>query len=140
MIDVRDLAQWIVDAATSRTYGTVDAVGESVPFGTHLLLAREVGDHRGPLQAVPNQWLIENGVAAWMGERSLPLWLGGDPTYAGLGARSGARARAHGMVTRPLRMTLRDGLQSLTLPPSGSGLTDDEERTLLARWDFEAAL
>ncbi len=140
VIDVRDLARWTVEAAATRVYGAVDAVGEQVPLGTHLLLAREVGGHVGPVQAVPNQWLLDHGVAPWSGDHSLPLWLGGDDTYTGLGARSGALARTLGLSTRPLRLTLRDGLQELHHHPSGSGLTDDEERALLARWDFEAAL
>lgn len=140
VIDVRDLAQWVIEAAATRLRGVVDAVGEQVPLGTHLLLAREVGGHGGPVLALPGPWLVDEGVAAWAGTRSLPLWLGGDPGYAGLGARSGALARSLGLTTRPLRHTLRDGLNSLRHQPMGSGLTDDEERALLARWDFGAAV
>jgi hypothetical protein len=80
-------------------------------------------------------WLAEQGVAEWMGPRSLPLWLA-DPGWQGFAARDGSKARTAGLVHRPLEDTLRDVLAwEATQPehPHGAGLTDQEERELLAR-------
>ena len=69
-----------------------------------------------------------------MGERSLPLWL--PPDSVGITARQGARARAAGLVNRPLADTLTDTLAwelAREQPrPRRAGLTDDDERRLLA--------
>ncbi len=70
----------------------------------------------------------------WSGPRSLPLWLD-DRDWYGMNARDTARARAVGLVTRPLEQTLTDTLAlELARPepgPHGAGLTDEEERDLL---------
>ena len=47
MIDVRDLAAWLLVLAEERTTGTYDAVGEPVPLGDLLAqVATGVGDPR----------------------------------------------------------------------------------------------
>ena len=65
----------------------------------------------------------------------MPLWLD-DPDWCGMNARDVSRARAAGLTTRPLERTLADTLASQlgrpTPGPHGAGLTDDEERDLLA--------
>ncbi|MGQ0466267.1 MAG: NAD-dependent epimerase/dehydratase family protein [Sporichthyaceae bacterium] len=135
VIDVRDLAGWLLDAARSRIAGVFNATGETVALAAHLELARAVAGHRGPLRAASPSWLLAHGVQEWMGERSLPLWLA-DPGYRGFNANDSAKARAAGLVTRPLEQTLADTLAwELTRDaghPRRAGLSDDDERTLLA--------
>jgi hypothetical protein len=80
-------------------------------------------------------WLLAQGVGEWMGERSLPLWLA-DPAWRGSTARDSGRARAAGLVTRPLAETLADVLAwELARPDAGrprrAGLADADERALL---------
>lgn len=141
VIDVRDLAAWIVALSERRTPGTFNAVGETVRFRDHIDAARAVAAHDGSVAWAPSDWLLEQGVAPWMGERSLPIWLP-MADYAGFCARSGAAARAAGLVTRPLRETLADTLawelEEGADRARGSGLTPDEERELLARLDASA--
>lgn len=64
----------------------------------------------------------------------MPLWLD-DPDRYGMNARDTSRARAAGLVTRPLDQTLTDPLAwELARPepgPHGAGITDKEERSLL---------
>jgi len=133
MIDVRDLAEWLVGCAESGTVGVVNAMANSRPLADHLAVARRVAGHDGPLVAVADGWLAEHDVNEWMGPRSLPLWIA-DPAYRGFGARSTARAEAAGLATRPLEETLADTLawEETVTQPHGAGLTDDEERELLA--------
>ena len=134
LIDVRDLAAWLVSCAEAGTAGVFNAGGDPLSLADHLAEARAVAEHTGPLVRAPGEWLVEHGVQNWSGPRSLPLWLD-DPDWYGMNARNTTRARAAGLVTRPLEQTLTDTLAwELARPepgPHGSGLTDDEERALL---------
>jgi len=138
VIDVRDLATWLVDAGERGLSGIFNVVGETIPLSKHLSTARAVAGHTGPLVAVDPDWLQAHEVAPWMGERSLPLWLP-TPEYAGFSARDGSAARAAGLVHRPLAETLADTLAwELTRDPDGprrAGLTDEDERELLKALD-----
>jgi len=133
LIDVRDLAAWLVRCAEDGTAGVLNAVGPEVPLHEHLAAAHRVAGTAAPVAAAPEAWLAEQGVAEWAGPRSLPLWLA-DPDWQGFTSRSGARARAAGLTHRPLDETLRDVLAwEETRPehPHGAGLADDDERALL---------
>lgn len=135
VIDVRDLAAWIVDAGSRGLSGAFNAMGIPTPLPRHLEVAREVAGHTGPQALVDQEWLEAHEVAPWMGERSLPQWLP-LPEYAGFGARDVGAARAEGLTTRPLAETLSDTLAwELTRDldaPRGAGLSDADERALLA--------
>jgi nucleoside-diphosphate-sugar epimerase len=135
VIDVRDLAEWLVRCAEAGTAGVFNAAGEPQPLPQHLAVARSVAGHKGPLVPAPPSWLKEQGVQSWMGPKSLPLWID-DPDWYGMNARKTDRARAAGLRTRPLQETLADALaweQSRTAPePRPAGLSDEEERLLLA--------
>jgi 2'-hydroxyisoflavone reductase len=134
VIDVRDLAAWIVDAGTAGLSGIFNATGETIPLPEHLEVARAVAGHTGPVVPVDQAWLLAHDVEPWMGERSLPLWLP-LPDYAGFSARDSSAARAAGLVTRPLADTLADTLEwelaSGADRPRLAGLTAEEERSLL---------
>jgi nucleoside-diphosphate-sugar epimerase len=133
VIDVRDLAGWLVDTGEHRLSGVFNVVGETIPLPAHLALAREVAGHTGPVVAAGQDWLIAHDVQPWMGERSLPLWLP-MPEYAGH-ARDDSAAKAAGLTTRPLAETLADTLawelgRNLQRPRR-AGLSDHDERRLL---------
>lgn len=140
VIDVRDLASWLVQAAETRLAGAFNVLGETMPLAQYLEIARTVAGHRGPLAWATKEWLLAHHVEPWMGERSLPLWLP-LPEYSGFSSRDGSAARRAGLVTRPVENTLADTLAwELTRPPGGvrrAGLTDADERTLLA--DYAAS-
>jgi nucleoside-diphosphate-sugar epimerase len=135
LIDVRDLAAWLVRAAEDGIGGVFTAVGPDTTVGDHLAVAQRVARFSGRTVLAPEAWLAEQGVAEWMGPRSLPLWLA-DPGWQGFAARDGSKARTAGLVHRPLEDTLRDVLAWETTQPEhphGAGLSDAEERELLAR-------
>jgi nucleoside-diphosphate-sugar epimerase len=134
VIDVRDLAMWIVESGSGGLRGTFNATGETVPLRQHLETARRVAGHSGPVVAASQEWLLAHGVEPWMGGRSLPLWLP-EPEDAGFNSRDSSAARAAGLVTRSLEQTLADTLawEIARDParPRRAGLSDDDERSLL---------
>lgn len=136
LIDVRDLAAWLVKCAEDGTAGIFNAVANRMALSEHLSIARRVAGHAASVVPVSTEWLIGQGVNSWAGPRSLPLWLD-DPEWFGFTARDTSRAEAAGLSARPLSQTLTDVLEwELSRPtpgPHGAGLSDTEERELLAR-------
>jgi len=134
VVDVRDLAAWLVAAGCDRRSGIFNATGEAVPLREHLAAARQAAGHTGPLVAASEEWLTAQGVEPWMGERSLPLWVPG-PDYAGFNALDSSAARAEGLTHRPLTATLADVLawELANDPdrPRRAGLGRDDEAALL---------
>ncbi|WP_235737564.1 NAD-dependent epimerase/dehydratase family protein [Nocardioides alcanivorans] len=138
LIDVRDLAAWLVAAVTGdELSGTFDAIANRVTLAEHLETAREVAGHVGPLVAASDGWLAQQGVEEWSGPTSLPLWLR-DPDWRAFAGRSGAKILRSGLQPRPLRETLADTLawEESRTPTGwhGAGLTDAEELELLASY------
>ena len=92
VIDVRDLASWLLDRAAAGTTGVFDAVGPILPFGCWIEQSRQAAGHTGPVLQADPDWLLDHGVAPWMGPDSLPMWLAGGPeswpVFSGLAARS----------------------------------------------------
>ncbi|WP_395658938.1 epimerase [Nocardioides sp.] len=135
VIDVRDLAAWVVTCAESRTDGDFDGVGEVHPLGDLLAeVARGVGV-APELTWVPQEVLVEQGVEPWMGPEALPLWLP-RPEYDGLGTHDPAPSLAAGLVLRPVAETARDTLawQRATPDAAVSGMSREKEAAVLAAW------
>jgi nucleoside-diphosphate-sugar epimerase len=136
IIDVRDLAEFIVRLATGGATGAFNALGDAHPLPAHLEAARAAANSAAEVVTAPETWLDEHEVSQWMGPRSLPLWIAARDWY-GMNARSSERARAAGLTLRPLADTLGDSLRydlEHGIPnPHGAGLTDAEERELLSQ-------
>ena len=132
VIDVRDLATWLVAAAATATVGTFDAVGPVVLLPDWIGLARDVGGHTGNVVAADPDWLLEHGVGQWAGPDSLPLWIA-----AGNNRWSGQAAAAAGLRDRPraeLMVDLLDWERGKGLDrPRKAGLTAQREQELLAQ-------
>jgi len=135
VIDVVDLASWLVDATENATAGAFNAVGDTLPLSEILNeCARAAGVEPGFVE-VDQDWLVRHEVAPWSGEESLPLWLP-LPEYAGFMTRTSDAARSHGLHPRPLAETIADSLaweRELGLGrPRKAGLTPAREKALLA--------
>ena len=99
VVDVGDLARWLVDAGAGGLTGTFDAVGPRHTLAQALEAARTAAGYTGRLVPAPSRWLQQQGVEEFMGPRSLPLWLA-DPDWAGVlrPVRRG-RLRSRGSAT-----------------------------------------
>ncbi|WP_296605690.1 NAD-dependent epimerase/dehydratase family protein [Nocardioides sp.] len=135
VIDVRDLAAWIVTAAEECTGGDYDGVGEVLAMSE--VLAAVVAGCAADVELtwVPQEVLTERGVQPWAGPDSLPLWLP-RPEYDGMGAHDPAPSYAAGLVLRPLAETARDTLTWLRATPEATvtGMTREREAAVLAAW------
>ncbi len=135
LIDVRDLAGWLVELAEQRRTGTFDAVTEPMAFGT-LLTEVAAGCGTEPdLVWVPQDFLQARQVAPWAGPRSLPLWVS-RPDLTGMLAHDPTPSLDAGLRPRPVADTARDTLAWLRDTPDApvTGLTLAEEAAVLAAW------
>lgn len=134
VIDVDDLAEFIVASGARGWRGVVNAVGDSLSLSSVLETARAVAGHRGPVVTAPADWLREREVAHWAGDRSLPLWLPAD--VPGFATRDGRAYRAAGGRLRPIVETVERVLADERARgldrPRRAGLRRAEESELLA--------
>ncbi|HYO40780.1 MAG TPA: NAD-dependent epimerase/dehydratase family protein [Nocardioidaceae bacterium] len=136
VIDVEDLAAWLVRGAEQRVAGVFDAVGDPCTVGDVLQACVTATGAEPRLVEAADEWLTDQGVAPWMGSESLPLWLP-QPAHAGLLSRRNGAARAGGLTLRPLSETVVATLAwetELGLSRARrAGLSPARESELLAR-------
>jgi len=134
VIDVRDLAKWIVTCSENRVTGVYDATGHVSSLGVMLEeIARSVGGG-AELVWVDARFLQEHDVVHWAGPRSLPLWLPDEGI--GIASHDVSAAFATGLTTRPITATARDTLAWLRSEEEAArtGLTRAEEKDLIEAW------
>jgi 2'-hydroxyisoflavone reductase len=142
MIDVRDLAEWMVRVIEQRVVGTYNALG---PAKT-LTMAELLDGTRAGVAArdakftwVDAAFLEQEQVAAW---QEMPVWIPPEGEYAGAGTTSNARAVAKGLTFRPVADTARATLDWFTALPADkqatyskrAGLAPDKEQAVLKKW------
>jgi 2'-hydroxyisoflavone reductase len=135
IIDVRDLASWIVDCAEARTVGAFDGTGPTTRVGD-VLAETATGVGASPELVWANQdFLQDQGVQPWMGDQSIPLWLP-RPEYDGMMDHDLSPSFAAGLTTRPIAETARDTWAWIRSEPAytRTGLTREEETELLDEW------
>jgi 2'-hydroxyisoflavone reductase len=134
IIDVRDLAEWIVAAAETRLAGTYNAVCEPFPFERLLETCKGVAGSDADFVWVDPDFLAEHEIGEWM---ELPLWIR-DPAFARMLEADPSAALANGLRIRPLEQTAADTLAwaraegAATEPPAG--LERAKERLVLDAW------
>mgnify|MGYP000734205814 CR=1 FL=1 len=135
VLDVRDLAAWMVAAIEAGVTGPVNAVGPQLRFRDMVWAARAAAVTTGARVEVGHDRLADLDVRQWKGPRSLPLWVPDDGGPSRIGYHSDARFLETGARLRPLEETMRDVLaEEVALGidrPVAGGLTRDEELAIL---------
>jgi 2'-hydroxyisoflavone reductase len=138
VIDVRDLASWLVDCAEARTTGVFHGTGRVTSRAEFL---EQIADGVGLAENdrrwtwVDQDFLTAHDVEPWDGPRSLPVWLP-QPDYAWLMSVDVEASYAAGLRTRPLADTARDTLAWLRGEPDApvAGLDRTSEAEVLDAW------
>lgn len=137
IIDVRDLANFVVDCVertVTGTYNTVTPVG-SYTFGN--LLEDSVAVNAMPVTPV---WVDDAFIAAHDAGGLLPIYHPRSGDAAHVSSASGARARAAGLANRPVRETIRDlkrwwqTLDAERIANARFAMTAEREAELIAAW------
>ena len=150
LIDVRDLADWVIRLIENATYGAYNAVGpeSELSMAEFLYGIRAVTNAPTSFTWVDSDVLAEHDVYPW---REIPMWWPPRDDYAGapgrsiqggtgIGLVSRTRALGAGLTYRPLAVTSKDTLDwflSWTDPWESIGhpaLTLEKEAEILARW------
>lgn len=133
LIDVRDLAGWLVDAAERRTGGVFDGVGPQLTRREFLRQVAVGVDTPVELVWADPEALETLDVLPWAGPRSVAMWVP-LPELVGMMARDDTASVQAGLVCRPVAETARDTLAWLRETPDAevTGLSEAEERDVLA--------
>lgn len=130
LVDVRDLAGWIVTAAEDRLTGPFNATGPAT-MGAVIDAAKRVTGSSARAVWVDDVFLAAQEVGEWL---ELPLWV--DATNEGwrhFAAVDATRATGAGLSFRPLDDTVAAAMAHAE-PVEGVGLTPEREAELLAAW------
>lgn len=139
LIDARDLAEWTIRMAESRTFGTFNATGPEHPLPMRdMLTGIAAAIHaEARLTWVPAEFLEAQKVEAWT---DMPVWIPAQGESAGFARRSIGNALAAGLSFRSLALTASDTLTWFRQQPADrqaklkTGLSPAREAELLARW------
>jgi 2'-hydroxyisoflavone reductase len=138
VIDVRDLADWIVAAVERGLTGAFNTVGprEPLTFGDMLLDATHALLPTARLNWVSDEFLTARSTAHW---GALPLYLPKTmKPFAGMFAINGSKAFGSGLTLRPLSETVADTqawlMDRKPVAPLKVGLTRQVEAELLEAW------
>ena len=130
LVDVRDLAAWIVTAAVTRLTGPFNASGPTT-LGAVVDAARRVTGASARSVEVDDAFLARHEVGEWM---ELPLWVDTrNEDWRRFLEVDVTRAVEAGLGFRPLDETVAATLEHAH-PVDGVGLTPEREAELLAAW------
>ena len=135
VIDQRDLTEWIVRLAESRTVGDFNATGpaERMSMGSMLDKIGRATETPHELTWIPESFLEGRGVSPW---QDLPAWIPGDP----LMFVDVSDAVSSGLTFRPLVETAKETLEWDKARPAAEranrrfGMSRQRERELLDAW------
>jgi len=154
IIDSRDIAEFTVRLAESRTFGTFNATGPVTPLTMAQLLygIKAVTIAGAQFTWVPADFLSEQKVRAWMssqGNMSMPVWVPDRPNNVAFSRRSIKKALAAGLTFRPLAVTAKDTLEWNKTRPAAeletlskggrAGISAEREAEVLAAWKAKQA-
>jgi 2'-hydroxyisoflavone reductase len=141
LIDARDAAAWMLDAALAGLGGAYNMISRSghTTMGSLLETAREVVGGDATLTWVDPAFVAGQEIEAWT---ELPIWLPREHEHRGLLEAGVERAHGAGLRCRPVAETVRDtwawllsvGRDPTLRPPPRPGLDPAREQRALAAW------
>ena len=132
VIDVSDLAEWIIEMAENRRAGIYNATGaeDNLTFGEMLKEIRRVARAQAEFIWASEEFLEKQQVAAWS---EMPLWL--PEKYNGIFEIKNDKAIADNLNFRPLAKTIKSVLDDIAAQPPNkklqAGIEPERERKLL---------
>jgi 2'-hydroxyisoflavone reductase len=133
LIDVRDLAEWIVQMAERRACGTYNVTGPEHPLrlGDVAQTCIDVTGGAGPAVVIPTGDVRAAGIEGW---EQIPFWL--EPKEYGIMQMNVDRALVAGLRFRPLAETVRDTYAWLrtTDHRRSIGVPAELERAVVEKW------
>jgi 2'-hydroxyisoflavone reductase len=141
IIDVRDLAEWVIQMVEARQIGVYNATGPDylLTLKDFLEKSKEALNSNAEFTWVSEDFLLEQGVGPWM---EMPLWIppqGETAAVAHLMSVNTDKAIAAGLKFRPLKETVQDTLQwDLTRQSDlkrKAGMSKEREEQLLGDWN-----
>lgn len=143
VIDVRDLAEFVVRCIEQKTMGVFNATSApgELTMGELLDSCRRVSGSDATFTWADAAWLEKKEVAAWS---DMPVWVPLEGSEAGHPFIDVSRAIEAGLRYRPISETVRGTLDWwATVPqerkdaPMKAGITAEREKELLAAWHAE---
>ncbi|MFI4903161.1 MAG: NAD-dependent epimerase/dehydratase family protein [Burkholderiales bacterium] len=139
-IDARDLAEWTIRMAESRTFGTFNATGPAAALDMRGMLDTIAGTVHADARMtwVPAEFLEAEQVSAW---GDMPVWVPAKGDSAGFARRSIRRALDAGLTFRPLATTSAETLAWFRAQPADrqtklrAGMSPEREAEVLAKWN-----
>lgn len=133
VIDVRDLGEWIIHCVEQNTTGVYNAVGPKTPMNIGQMIDGLIAAIGGGAKPV---WVDAEFLEQQKAQP--PIWISPKGEYLGFHTRSGAKAFAKGLTTRPIGETGTATLAWLkTLPEDRrarlvGGFPAEKEKEILA--------
>ena len=137
LIDVRDLASWIVRTIDTKTFGVFNATSAPIKVGDMLEACKAASGGDARFTWVDAAFLKAQKVEEWS---DLPVWTSPAGSDAGGGLVKNTRAVAKGLTFRPIKATAKDTLDWWKKQPKErtarlkSGLSEEREAAVLAAW------
>jgi 2'-hydroxyisoflavone reductase len=140
VIDVRDLAKWMIGALEASHTGVYNLVGPFPPLtmGRMLAACQEHAAAKSTLVWTDKEFLAAQQVEAGM---HMPIWVPpGEAGYEGFAQVSAKKALDTGLTTRPISETVRDTLVWWREQPEErrkelrAGINLEREKGLIALW------
>jgi 2'-hydroxyisoflavone reductase len=142
IIDVRDLAEWLVQVIEENVTGTLNATGPQEPYTVEAILrtCQETINPAAEFEWVDDEFLLAKEVGVWV---EMPLWV---PEGEGTALMqvSVDRALAARLKFRRLDATIRDTFAWAQTRSQDyewrAGLAPEREKELLERWHRQNTL
>ncbi len=134
IIDVRDLADFIIERIEAQDSGIYNATGPDyeLTIGAMLEACKQVSGSDANFQWASVDFLNQNNVQAWS---DMPVWIPDNEESAGFSRMNLAKAINAGLTFRPLADTVRDTLAWANTRPADytwrAGLKPEREQELL---------